>query len=214
MKTLQQKIGYDFKNQNLLKQALTHTSVEADVNQNYERLEFVGDRVLGLVVAEILYQKFSDEPEGDLAQRHVALVCKETVALVARNLDVQDYMLVANEDLKQNESVLCDVGEAIIGAIFIDAGYEYAKKFVADKWNDLIDVNKEPPKDNKTHLQEEAHVKGLGVPVYEEIAREGLEHKPIFHVKVKLANGLFAVGEGKNKKMAEFDAAGKMLKRI
>lgn len=214
LEELQNILQYKFNNPALLKQALTHSSHTTDVSQNYERLEFLGDRVLGLSVAALLYRIFPQEPEGNLSQRFVAQVCKETVAQMAQKLQLGRFMIVANNDIRENENVLCDVCEAVIGAIFIDAGDEEAIKFVNTHWKELIDKNVEPPKDAKTKLQEVAHVKGLGMPAYEVESREGSEHEPLFHVIVKLKGVAPERGTGRNKKLAQQEAASNMLKRI
>lgn len=214
MERLENILHYHFSDKSLLKMALTHSSQSSDIKNNYERLEFLGDRVLGLSIAALLYRIFPKEPEGYLSQRFTGLVCKETVADQARLLHLNEYMIVANEEIRNNENVLCDVCEAIIGAIFIDAGCDKAIEFVNKHWKELIDKNVAPPKDTKTKLQEVAHAKNLGVPQYRLIERTGSEHEPTFYIAVSLKNTPEEIGEGRNKKLAEFDAAAKMLKRI
>lgn len=211
---LEKILGYKFCNIDLLKQAITHSSYSSDNARNYERLEFLGDRVLGVAIASLLYRLFPNEPEGSLSQRHTGLVCKETVAQVAVSLNLNKYMIVANEEIRINENVLCDVCEAVIGAIYIDSNCGEAVDFVNKHWRELIDKNVAPPKDAKTTLQEIAHLKGLGMPSYKVVAREGSEHEPIFHVSVNLKGTEPEVGIGKNKKLAEFEAASKMLSKI
>ena len=214
LEKLENIIGYKFKNISLLHQALTHSSCSGKVSENYERLEFLGDRVLGLSIASLLYNIFPHEPEGSLSQRHTGLVCKETVAMVAKTLQLDKYMIVANEEIRDNENVLCDVCEAVIGSIFIDGDCVEAIKFVNQHWRELIDKNVAPPKDAKTALQEVAHAKGRGVPVYKLEGREGSEHEPIFYMSVSLKGVAPEVGEGRNKKLAEQEAAAKMLKKL
>ena len=214
MEQLQQILKYQFKDVSLLKKALTHGSVCSDVLGNYERLEFLGDRVLGEAVAHLLFNIFPKEPEGNLSQRFVRLVRKETVAEVALVLKLDEFMRVSSDELRTNVNVLCDVCEAVIGAIYIDAGSEEAIKFVNNHWRELIDKNVEPPKDAKSKLQEIAHVKGFGVPQYKVIGREGNEHEPIFEVEVSLGVGKTVSAKGKNKKMAEMAAAKAMLEKI
>ncbi len=214
MTDLEQILKHNFKNPRLLDKALTHSSVNSHVDANYERLEFLGDRVLGVSIASLLYRLFPAEPEGSLSQRFTGLVCKETVAQVALSLKLDKFMKVSSEDIRSNENVLCDVCEAVIGAIYIDGGVEAAISFVNHHWRELIDRNIEPPKDAKTRLQERAHIKGLGAPVYRLVSREGSEHEPVFHIGVALNGVPEQVGIGKNKKLAEFDAAAKMLEQI
>lgn len=214
MDRLQHKINYRFKKTELLKAALTHSSISSNVGKNYERLEFLGDRLLGVAVASMLYKTFSAEPEGNLSQRFVALVCKETVAEVARKIGLGQFILVADEEIRNSENVLCDVCEALIGALYLDAGINEAMKFVENYWSDLIDKRVSPPKDAKTLLQEVAHIKGLGAPAYKVVKRSGLEHEPIFTVEVSLGCDFTAQGKGHNKKLAEFAAATKMLELL
>lgn len=214
METLQQILKYRFKNAGLLQKAITHGSANSHVDANYERLEFLGDRVLGVAVASLLYKLFPNEPEGNLSQRFVGLVCKETVAGVAVSLQLDKFLNVATEELRRNENVLCDVCEAVIGAIYIDAGVDAAIEFVDNHWRALIDKNVAPPKDSKTKLQELSHHLGLGTPVYKVVERLGSEHEPVFEVEVWLGEGKTARGKGKNKKLAEFAAASAMLEKM
>jgi ribonuclease-3 len=214
MKELQQILKYQFNDEELLRKALTHGSVNSDVLANYERLEFLGDRVLGEAVAHLLYNIFPNEPEGNLSQRFVRLVRKETVSEVALSLKLNEFIKVANDELRNNVNVLCDVCEAVIGAIYIDGGSSAAIDFVNNHWRELIDKNVAPPKDAKSRLQEVAHVKGFGAPQYKVVGREGNEHEPIFEVEVSLGVGKSVTAKGKNKKMAEMAAAEAMLEKI
>ena len=204
-------LKYSFKNKYLLQQALTHSSCSSRLSENYERLEFLGDRVLGVAVADLLYRIFPNEPEGNLSQRHTALVCKETNAEVACSLKLDKFMIVADEEIRSNENVLCDICESVIGAIFIDSSCEKAVEFVENHWRNLIDKNVAPPKDCKTLLQEVSHSKGLGNPIYEVVGRSGSEHEPTFYMTVTLNGVAPQQGEGRNKKLAEQEAASKML---
>ena len=215
MKKLEQNLGYKFNNLNLLTQALTHSSLTADIHRNYERLEFLGDRILGLTVADMLCHTFKDEPEGSLAQRFVGLVCKETVADVARSLDVPRYINAANTDVCLKDNVLCDVGEALIAAIYLDSNsLETAMDFVRRQWLPHIDRKSQPKKDYKTLLQEKAAILKLPAPVYEVVAKSGLEHEPIFMVQATLGENYIAQGQGTSKKHAEQEAAAAMLKQL
>lgn len=214
METLQQILKYNFKDVGLLHKAITHGSVNSHVDANYERLEFLGDRVLGVAVASLLYRLFPSEPEGNLSQRFMGLVCKETVAEVAKALQLDRFMNVAAEELRHNENVLCDVAEAVIGAIYIDAGVDAAIEFVNNHWRELIDKNLAPPKDSKTKLQELSHHLGYGTPVYKVLGRSGSEHEPLFEMEVSLGTGKTATGSGKSKKLAEFAAASALLEKI
>lgn len=213
IKELQEILKYRFKDESLLKKAITHSSVNSHVDGNYERLEFLGDRVLGMATASLLYRIFSSEPEGSLSQRFVRLVCKETVAEMALNLKLNHFMKVLSDDLRNNENVLCDVMEAVIGAIYIDAGIDAAVEFVSNHWRELIDKNTTPPKDAKTALQEWAQHRGMDKPQYAVVRREGSEHEPIFIMEVTVGQKK-ALGEGHNKKQAEFAAAKAMLELV
>lgn len=214
MNELEQHIGYTFQNKKLLEQALTHSSVTADIHRNYERLEFLGDRILGLTIADILCQTFVNEPEGSLAQRFVNLVCKETVAEVVRELDIPRYILAANTDVCTKDNVLCDVGEALIAAIYLDSGnMKYARDFVRRFWQPHIDKKSQPKKDYKTLLQEKAALLKMPAPVYEVLDKSGLDHAPIFVVQVCLGSSC-AKGKGSSKKQAEQEAAAVMLKTL
>lgn len=211
-KELEQILGYHFNKPKLLKQALTHSSTTSHIGSNYERLEFLGDRVLGVAIASALYEEFPQEPEGSLSPRHTRLVCKETVSLIARKLTLDKYIYVTTPDIRENENVLCDVCEAVIGAIFVDADCATAIAFVKKHWQDLLHKDMTPPKDAKTKLQEVAHAKGFSTPTYELVSRSGSEHEPTFVMCVKIDNIPPQSGEGHNKKVAEQMAASKMLK--
>ena len=214
IENLETILGYKYKNISLLKQALMHSSISSDVDKNYERLEFLGDRVLGLTIAALLYKIFPHEPEGSLSQRHTALVCKETVAMIAKRLELDKYMTVANEEIRENENVLCDVCEAVIGSIYIDSDCDRAIEFVNVHWKDLIDKNMAPPKDAKTTLQEfvQKHDDGA-LPVYEYLSPTGASHNPTFNVRVT-AMGQTATGCGASKKAASIAAAAELLKKL
>ncbi len=214
METLQQIIKYRFKDESLLRKALTHASVNSHVDSNYERLEFLGDRVLGVSVASLLYQSFPKEPEGNLSTRFVSLVCKETVASVALTLHLDRYIEVAVDELRHNENVLCDVCEAVIGAIYIDAGVDAAIEFVDTHWRALIDKNMAPPKDSKSKLQEQAARLGLAQPVYTVVSRTGSEHEPCYEIEVSVGEAHKARGTGRSKKLAEFAAASTLLETL
>ncbi len=213
MQNLEQKLGYTFKNKNLLQQALTHTSFTPDIHFNYERLEFLGDRILGVTIADMLFHTFKDEEEGKLAQRFVQLVCKHSVAVVMRTLGISPYIVTANDELKTQEGILCDVGEALIAAIYLDSGsMETASDFVRRNWAPYVDGRSSAHKDNKTFLQEYAAEKNLPAPVYKMLDKIGPQHAPEFLIRVTLTPELHAQGRGKSKKQAEQEAAAQMLR--
>ena len=211
MSDLENILGYSFKNKSLLKQALTHSSLTGDVEKNYERLEFLGDRVLGVAMAHLLYFTFENEPEGALSPRFVKLVRKETVAEVALELKLNQYIRANPSSLSSNENVLCDVMEAVIGAICLDGGFETAINFVDKHFKKHITKSAEPERDHKTLLQETAHKFFNIQPTYELLKKEGSEHEPVFFIKVCVGEKYSASGEGKSKKQAEQSAAAKLL---
>lgn len=212
MSQLEDILQYKFNNPRLLTQALTHSSVTGNEHKNYERLEFLGDRVLGMTMAHLLYKMFPNDREGQLSQRHVKLVCAEAVAEVARKLKLADYIVAKDKETVKSVNVLCDVGEAIIGAIYIDSDIENAIAFVERNWKDMIDKSDSgSQKDFKTSLQEKFHARHLPSPVYEVMSKDGSEHSPIFTVKVAFDDKTFALGQGKNKKAAEQQAAHNLL---
>ncbi len=212
MQNLEQKLGYTFKNPKLLEQALTHSSKTGDIHKNYERLEFLGDRILGVTVAETLCRVFADEPEGNLSQRFVGLVCKETVAEVMRQIGVEPFVITNNPEIRDSDNVLCDVGEALIAAIYYDNGnLAAAQDFIIRNWSTHIDRTSRPYKDSKTQLQEVVAALKLPAPQYAIIEKTGPEHEPEFVIRVLVGTEHTATGCGKSKKAAEQEAAEKML---
>ncbi len=215
------RLGYRFKDSALLEQALTHSSMSGaggDRLSSNERLEFFGDRVLGLVIAHLLFQRFSDEREGDLARRHAALVRKEALARVAMEVDLGDCVRMSRgEDEaggRTNPGLLADACEAVIGAIYLDGGLEAAAKFVQEYWQPLVNEDTTPPKDAKTMLQEWAQGRGLALPQYRETARKGPPHAPIFSVEVTVLGIAPVIGVGPSKRSAEQAAADLALVRV
>lgn len=215
LENLENVLGYKFLSPKLLEQALTHSSVTQDVHRNYERLEFLGDRILGVTVADMLCKTFVNESEGALAQRFVCLVCKDTVADIMRELGVFKYIITANEGVNTKASVLCDVGEALIAAIYLDSGnMETAREFVRRHWRAHIDKKSRPKKDYKTMLQEKAAELKLSPPQYVMLKKNGPEHEPVFVVKVFVGEMYEAVGSSGTIRHAEQDAAAEMLKQL
>lgn len=211
---LEDILGYHFHNISLLQQALTHSSVTGNIHQNYERLEFLGDRVLGVAMAHLLYFLFADDPEGALSPRFVKLVRKETVAEIGRELNLNQFIKALPKNLADNENVLCDVTEAVIGAICLDGGFETAIDFVDKHFRKHIQKSAQPERDHKTVLQEEAHKLKAGNPVYTLLKKEGSEHDPLFYIEVSIESIGSAVGTGKNKKQAEQNAAQQLLETV
>ncbi len=218
LKKLETRIGHRFSDVELLVRALTHSSaaVMAGV-RDYERLEFLGDRVLGLVIADVLLKRFPSEPEGDLAVRLNALVRAETCTEVARELDLSAFVRLTPGEEKagagDRSSVLADICEALIGALYLDGGLEVARLFVERYWLSRLEGMKRPPRDAKTELQEWAQSRKLGLPKYTEVSRSGPDHAPEFEVKVMIADIAPVVASGSSKRAAEQAAAEAMLLR-
>lgn len=211
-KTIYKNIDYNFQNEQLLKQALTHSSITGNIHKNYERLEFLGDRVLGMTVAHLLYNRYPNDKEGELSQRFNRLVCAETVADMARKLKLDMYIIAKDKDIAYSVNVLCDICEAVIGAIYIDSNINSAINFVEKHWNCFFDEALTAKKDFKTSLQEFLHHKKQPLPNYEIAEKTGEEHNPTFKIKVSCVDGKYAFGSGHNKKEAEQHAAEELLK--
>lgn len=203
-------LKYDFKNPELLELALTQSGVNAE--HNNERLEFIGDRVLGLTVAALLYEMFPNEPEGDLARRHAMLVSTETLAMVAEIIGLPPQIKHGHMTGGRLHHVLADAMEAVFGAIFLDGGFNAARDVITDIWRDLAMRDITPPKDAKTALQEFVQKADEGkLPVYEFVKMSGAPHKPVFTFRVS-AMGQSAEGRGASKKEASIAAADALLK--
>jgi len=210
-------LGYTFHDASLLKAALTHKSAHHSSvirMHSFERLEFLGDRVLGLVIAEALYIKYPKEKEGDLAKRLAVLVSKESCTKVAHNLDLLSYIHAAANDITKNSHIVPDALEAILGAIYLDGGFDHAKKTILHLWQDLLSQNLTPPRDGKTTLQEWAQAHHGTVPTYTLLERAGPDHAPIFHVQVSIPNIGESTGDGVTKKEAEQNAAKNLIKKL
>ncbi len=218
---LQVKLGHNFANLGLLDLALTHSSVvgsSGTCHRSNQRLEFLGDRVLGLAIADMLYKTFSDEDEGSMARRHAALVKREALAVVARNLGLEDHVRMSRgeDDAggRRNLGLLSDTCEAIIAAIYLDAGLAAAANFIFRNWHPILEGQTAPPIDAKTELQEWAQGKGLALPEYREIGRKGPPHAPVFLVEVSVQDIPPVRASGPSKRVAEKAAADAMLARV
>lgn len=211
-----QAIGHRFRQPVFLLEALTHSSTQAA--RNNQRLEFLGDSVLGLLVAEMLFDMYPAENEGHLAKRFSALVCGATLAQIARNIGLGEQLDIGTSEVqsdgRENDSTLEDACEALIGALYKDGGLEAARRFVRTHWHQLALAVDAPPKDAKTALQEWSQGQGFGLPVYEEISRSGPAHAPIFKVEVRVGNCTPTIGTGGAKRAAEQDAATAMLEAL
>jgi ribonuclease-3 len=208
-------LGREPREAKLFERAVTHGSHGRDT---YERLEFLGDRVLGLVVASWLYERFPSEPEGKMSRRYNSLVARETCAEVGRALDLPRHIRLGKQAREDNaglsENVIGDVVEAIIGALFLDGGLEPAQAFVRSQWAQFLEGQQRAPVHPKSGLQERAAEKKLGVPLYELVSRFGPHHSPRFRVKVSLGRHGEAEAEGDSKQEAETAAAAALLEKI
>jgi ribonuclease-3 len=219
-KIIEQRIGHAFSDPALLATAFTHVSAlkaTRNRNESYQRLEFLGDHVLGLIVSDMLYQAFPKADEGELSKRLANLVRKEACADVARSLGLHEGIKLgtvgAGASARLRDSVLGDICEAVIGAVFLDGGYTAAAQFVERNWTERMRKPSRPLRDPKTVLQEWAQGKGLPTPAYREVERTGPHHDPQFRVAVELPGLVPAEGVGGSKRAAEKVAASAMLAR-
>jgi ribonuclease III len=214
---LEGRIGHRFAQPRLLRQALTHASVAGRgkrATATNERLEFLGDRVLGLVIATLLLDRFTRDSEGALTRRHAALVRRETLAEIAAGLDLGAWLEVARSEEEVGRSkpaILADALEALIGAIYLDGGLAAAQAFIVRHWAERLENAGAPPRDAKSALQEWAQGRGLALPVYEVVASEGPAHAPAFEVRARLADGPAASATAPSKRAAEQAAAALLL---
>jgi len=205
---LEKKIKIKFKDKNLLIKSLTHKSFDKD--NNNEKIEFLGDRVLGLVMAKKLLEIYPNEKEGILDKKFAGLVNKKTCLQIATKLELHKYILTLNIKSKKNyieDKVLSDSCEALIGSIYLDRGFNVVEKFILDLWSDQIRDSIITPIDAKTKLQEFSLKKFKKLPVYKVISNTGPRHKPLFKVGVRLIDSKLFIAEGKSKKDAEQNAA-------
>ncbi len=209
-------LGVSFRSPARLVEALTHGSASDAIDN--QRLEFLGDRVLGLVVADRLLAAYTDEAEGALARRFAALVSAETLAEVAREIGLGRHLILgASEETnggRANPANLADACEALIGALYLDGGLGAAAAFVDRYWTARIAAPEAPPVDAKTALQEWAQARGLGVPAYRTVSVGGPDHRPTFRVAVKVAGHGSAEARGPGKRRAERAAAALLLDRL
>jgi ribonuclease-3 len=209
-------IGYTFKDKENLKSAITHSSTGA--KRNYERLEFLGDRVLNLVVADELFTRFADETEGDLAKRHAALVQGRILARIARRLNIGTIIKLSAAERAaggaENDNILADILEATIGALFREAGLDECRRVILTLWGADIEIRQKPPRDAKTGLQEWAQAKGLGLPTYTLISRDGPDHAPLFEIEVCVEGHPPTKSKGSSRRKAEKQAAAMLLTHL
>ena len=205
---LEKKIKINFKDKNLLVKALTHKSFSKDSNN--EKIEFLGDRVLGLVVAKKLLEIYPNEKEGILDKKFASLVNKKTCLEIAKNIELEKYLLTLNAKNKKNiieDKVLSDSCEALIGSVYLDKGFTVVEKLILNLWSNHIKNSVITQVDAKTKLQEFSLKRFKKLPIYKVISNTGPKHKPLFKVGVKLVNTKYFVSVGKSKKDAEQNAA-------
>ena len=208
-------ISYRFDDLALLKDALTHTNNSKKKNLKFQRLEFLGDRILGLAIADILYHKFTNESEGDLTRRMHTLVNEETLAKIAKEINIGEHIILSYNEEKaggrNKNTILADTLEAIIAAIYLDKGYASVFEFVSQHWDKYLSVETTPPIDPKTKLQEWCQSKGFNLPLYNQVEKSGPDHSPEFIIKVVINAEFQIEGLGLTKKQAERKAASNAL---
>ncbi|WP_170439876.1 ribonuclease III [Ruegeria arenilitoris] len=218
MKAFEKRLGHRFANPELLVRALTHGSVSSSTRPDNQRLEFLGDRVLGLVMATALLEADQKATEGQLAPRFNALVRKETCADVARQIDIGAVLKLGRSEMlsggRRKQALLGDAMEAVIAAVYRDAGFEAAQKVILSLWGDRIHTVEADARDAKTSLQEWAQARGQKPPAYVEISRSGPDHAPVFTIAARLQDGSEAQATAGSKRQAEQAAAQALLARV
>lgn len=216
--TLEQTLGYHFQNRNLLDDALTHVSANTKSKvRNYQRLEFLGDHILGAVLSDMLYLAFPEADEGELSRRYTALARAETCTMVAKQMQIQNYVRVGTKEKVNGtrfDNLLADVCEAIIAAVYLDGGYGEARKIIEKFWVSKLHEKHADLRDAKSTLQEWAQGRDLHLPHYEIISRSGPDHAPVFIIGVNVQGFEVAMGEGASKRIAEQNAAQNFLARL
>jgi len=217
---LEEALGYHFKDEKLLDRAMTHRSAAQGhaAEWSNERLEFLGDRILGLVMVETLLERFPKMREGELAPRLNAMVSRETCAVVGASLGLGQFLIVDRSERAtggpEKPSLLANAIEAVIGAIYTDGGLEKSRKFVLKVWKKQLQASPELGRDPKSALQEWTQGEGLSTPVYRHVSREGPDHAPVFTVTVNVPGHEPVPGVGSSKQLAEREAARAMLAAI
>ena len=214
LNNLQKKINIKFKNLNYLKKSITHKSY--DSLKNYEKLEFLGDRILGFVISKKLIELYPNEKEGVLDKKLASLVNKNQCLEVAKNIGLEKFLLIGNKknNAKIENKILADSIEALIGAIYYDKGFEITEKFILNMWNNFINLSEETIIDSKTKLQEYSLKKFKSLPIYKLVSSSGPKHKPKFTISVRLKDTKLYDGSGDSKKKAEQNAAKKLLDNL
>lgn len=213
-----ERIGHDFARPELLIRALTHGSFSSDTRPDNQRLEFLGDRVLGLVMAEALLAGDKAASEGQLAPRFNALVRKEACAEVAQSVDLGEVLKLGRSEMmsggRRKQALLGDAMEAVIAAVYLDAGFDAARDVVLRLWGERVETVEADARDPKTSLQEWAQARGLEPPAYVETARDGPDHAPTFTIEARISSGETATARAKSKRAAEQAAAKTLLDRL
>ena len=214
LSNLQKKINIKFKNINYLKKSLTHKSFDS-IN-NYEKMEFLGDRILGFVISKKLIELYPNQKEGTLDKKLASLVNKNKCLEVAKIIGLEKFILVGNKNSKSKveNKIIADSIEALIAAIYYDKGFEVSEKFILKLWKNFINLSDETIIDPKTKLQEYSLKKFKSLPFYKLVSSSGPKHKPIFTISVKLKDTKIFEGSGDSKKKAEQNAAKKLLESI
>lgn len=215
---IQEKLGHRPADLSLFELALTHSSAARGPRDHYERLEFLGDRVLGMVIAKALYDRYPNEPEGFLSRRYNVLVARETCAQNGREIGIPEVVKLGKQArtdrANQSENVVGDVMEALIGALLIDGGLEAAERFILELWEPDLASQRRAPQHPKSALQELAAAKECKPPVYEVVGRTGAHHAPKFTIRVAVDGLGEATAEGASKQEAETEAAAALLKQL
>jgi len=214
LNNLQKKINIKFKNLNYLKKSITHKS--HDSLNNYEKLEFLGDRILGFVISKKLIELYPNQKEGVLDKKLASLVNKNKCIEVAKSIGLEKFILVGNKSTKTKveNKLIADSIEALIGAIYYDKGFEISEKFILNMWKNFINLSEETIVDSKTKLQEYSLKKFKSLPIYKLVSSSGPKHKPKFTISVRLKDTKLYEGSGDSKKKAEQNAAKKLLDNI
>jgi ribonuclease-3 len=218
LKAFEGSLGHRFAKPDLLMRAVTHASIGTATRPDNQRLEFLGDRVLGLVMSEALLAADPDAREGQLAPRFNALVRKETCAAVAREIGLGEVLKLGRSEMltggRRKEALLGDAMEALIAAVYLDAGFDVARRLVLRLWGGRIAAVDPDARDAKTSLQEWAQARAMPPPSYEETGRSGPDHQPVFTVRVMLENGQSVEATANSKRAAEQAAARLLLERV
>ena len=219
--SLGDRLGHTFQRAELAVEALTHRGtldkrpdLKAAFPHGNERLEFLGDRVLSLAMADLLLRRFPNEREGQLARRHAALVSARTLGEIAGAVGLSEHRIAWRGAPKATPAILADMLEALLGAVFLDSGFAAAGQVIERPWGERLGSQHPAPRPPKTQLQEWAQGRGLALPSYKQIGREGSEHEPVFLVEVKVGNLPPAQGRGQTKREAESAAASLMLEQL